>query len=313
MTTRELLYVKTVVDEKSISKAAQKLYVTQPSLSYCILKLEEKLGTKLFNRTSNGLVLTYAGEQYYEMAAQVLKMYSDLEVEINDINSMEKGRVTMGITHFLATYLMPAVIPGFYKRYPHIEINMVEKISSEMEKDLIDGKMDFALMHSTEGSFIEEKEYIRFTTLSKEPFLLATIRDTPYKAYAVPNPSSKYPMLHLKDIKDEPFFLVKKGQRIREVSDRILKKAHIEPYIYMETNSYETARRLASVSGGFAFVPEQYLDIFGDVYQAAYFSVDEALEPYWTLVIASSENRYLSVAARAFIKELKMAAATITL
>ena len=64
---RELLYICTIAQEQSLSKAAQKLYVSQPSLSHCLSNLEEKLGTKLFYRSTKGLSLTYAGEQYYHL------------------------------------------------------------------------------------------------------------------------------------------------------------------------------------------------------------------------------------------------------
>ena len=67
MTTRELLYIKTIADEGSMTRAAQKLFVTQPSLSHCVMNIEQQLGTRLFTRASGGLVLTYAGEKYYRM------------------------------------------------------------------------------------------------------------------------------------------------------------------------------------------------------------------------------------------------------
>ena len=71
MTSRELEYIKTVADEKSISSAARKLYIAQPSLSQSLQRIEENLGAKLFNRTPSGLTLTYAGERCYQMACQV--------------------------------------------------------------------------------------------------------------------------------------------------------------------------------------------------------------------------------------------------
>ena len=75
MTSRELIYVKTIADEKSVTKAAQKLYLTQPSLSHCLNNIERQLGTQLFKRTSAGLILTYAGEKYYRMASEILARY----------------------------------------------------------------------------------------------------------------------------------------------------------------------------------------------------------------------------------------------
>ena len=96
MTSRELEYIKTVADEKSISSAARKLYIAQPSLSQSLQRIEENLGAKLFNRTPSGLTLTYAGERCYQMACQVLKIYSDFEAEISDINQLKTGRIVMG-------------------------------------------------------------------------------------------------------------------------------------------------------------------------------------------------------------------------
>ena len=106
MTSRELEYIKTVADEKSISSAARKLYIAQPSLSQSLQRIEENLGAKLFNRTPSGLTLTYAGERCYQMACQVLKIYSDFEAEISDINQLKTGRIVMGTTNHLGTVIL---------------------------------------------------------------------------------------------------------------------------------------------------------------------------------------------------------------
>ena len=89
MTSRELEYIKTVADEKASPLTARKLYIAQPSLSQSLQRIEENLGAKLFNRTPSGLTLTYAGERCYQMACQVLKIYSDFEAEISDINQVK--------------------------------------------------------------------------------------------------------------------------------------------------------------------------------------------------------------------------------
>lgn len=112
MTSRELEYIKTVADEKSISSAARKLYIAQPSLSQSLQRIEENLGAKLFNRTPSGLTLTYAGERCYQMACQVLKIYSDFEAEISDINQLKTGRIVMGTTNHLGTVILPEILPG---------------------------------------------------------------------------------------------------------------------------------------------------------------------------------------------------------
>lgn len=148
MTTKELLYVKTVADEHNISKAAKKLFIAQPSLSQSIQRIEDSIGTTLFNRTSTGLTLTFAGERYYHMAVQILKMYEDFQLEISDINNLKTGRIHVGITSHLGTLVLPRVLPAYKKIGPHVEITITEENTASLEQQLLAGKLDFAVMHA---------------------------------------------------------------------------------------------------------------------------------------------------------------------
>ena len=145
MTSRELEYIKTVADEKSISSAARKLYIAQPSLSQSLQRIEENLGAKLFNRTPSGLTLTYAGERCYQMACQVLKIYSDFEAEISDINQLKTGRIVMGTTNHLGTVILPEILPEFKENSPSVELEILEDNTGNLEAKLFTGAMDFAL------------------------------------------------------------------------------------------------------------------------------------------------------------------------
>ena len=127
MTTKELLYVKTVADEHNISKAAKKLFMAQPSLSQSIQRIEESIGMPLFHRTTTGLTLTFAGERYYHMAVQVLKMYEDFQLEISDINNLKTGHIHIGITNHLGTLVLPRVLPAYKNICPHVEITIHEE------------------------------------------------------------------------------------------------------------------------------------------------------------------------------------------
>ena len=89
MTERELLYIKTIAETKSISKAAARLFVAQPSLSQALQKIEEGLGTPLFIRHKNGMRLTFAGEKYYKAANEILNIYNDFKNEITYINDLK--------------------------------------------------------------------------------------------------------------------------------------------------------------------------------------------------------------------------------
>lgn len=143
MTTRELLYIKTIADERNMTRAAQKLFVTQPSLSHCVTNIEDQLGVRLFTRTSGGLILTYAGEKYYRMACEVLRVYASFESEIGEERTLSHGRVTVGITNYLATAHLPRVLPAFHREYPGIEVRICEETTDQVERSLLSGQAGF--------------------------------------------------------------------------------------------------------------------------------------------------------------------------
>lgn len=304
MTERELLYVKTIAEEQSISKAAQKLFLTQPSLSKCIQRIEASLGTKLFKRTSAGLILTFAGERYYQIATDIMKIYNDFEIEVSDINNLKKGRITIGFTTYLAVYLLPVVLPVFKQQCPNIEVIIVEKTSSELEKALGIGEIDFAIMHTSPFYEISNSLNVDFHPLFKDPFILVTKPNHILDRYAEEVEGLDYPLIDLALFAREPFIMVTRVQRIRQVSDIILQKANINPIIALTTKNYETARRLACAGIGVTFVPKQYLQLFTNTYEPAYYYIDEKYTPYWTLCVAVQKNAYISKASQLFIKML---------
>lgn len=302
MTERELLYVKTVAEEKSISKAAKKLFLTQPSLSACLQKIETVLGTKLFKRTNTGLLLTFAGERYYQIATDILKIYSDFEIEVSDINNLKKGRITVGITVYLATYLLPLVLPVFKAKCPNIEVYIVERNSTELDHALLSGEIDFAIMHTFPFNEHTGNQNTDIYPLFKDPLMLVTQKDHPLRHHAQEADGLEYPLIDLTLFADEPFVMLNHEQKIRQVVNLILGKADIDPQIALTTKSYETARRLACQGIGVTFVPRQYLEIFPGNYHPDYYHLDEKYSPYWTMCVSVQKKAYISRASQLFIK-----------
>lgn len=304
MTERELIYVKTIADEGSISKAAQKLYISQPSLSHCVQRIEESLGAKLFVRSPTGLTLTYVGERYYSVATEILHIYSDFQLEVGEMNNLRSGRITIGMASFLATWLLPQLLPEFHRKYPHISIVLVEKNSTELEAELAARHLDFAVMHSFANSSQQEKSSISFYPVSRSPFILAAPPGTTLGEHARKDPDSPLPVIDLAAVRDWPFVLVTPGRRIRQISDHILWQAGITPEVVLTTSSYETAHRLACQGLGLTFLPLQYKEIFQGPYSGEYFAIDPAYSPYWDLCVAVARDSYISNAAQVFIHML---------
>lgn len=298
MNDRELLYVKTIADKKSISKAAEKLYIAQPSLSQALKKIEENVGTPLFLRNANGMELTYAGEMYYKTSTEILNIYNDFINEVTYINDLKKGRITLGTTNSMGTFLLPVLLPKFKEKFPNIEVYIKEENSTNLEKEIIAGTIDFSLMHN--HPLLDEKS-IEYDNLYTDPFILVTSCNNSLSKYNKIDSELPYPKINLKLFSDENFIFLDKNKRIRQVTDIILNIAGINPTISLTLKNHETARRLVSKGIGIMLMPMQYIKLFSNSYDVDYYVIDENKNAYWQSCVAINPNMYLSKAAKAFI------------
>lgn len=298
MNERELLYIKTIADEKSMSAAAKKLFIAQPSLSQAVQKIEEDLGAKLFVRNPDGMTLTYAGEKYYIAASEILNIYDDFKNEVTYINDLKKGRVIIGITTFLGTFMLPELIYNFSIKYPNIEIFIKELTGSEIEKSLLDGTIDLGIMHTHP---LLDYHKIKSDMLFRDPFVIVSKIGHHISKYSKQVKNQPYPSIDLNSIRDENFILVDKSKRIRQICDMIFNLAEINPNVTLSLKSFETARRIASTGYGITIIPLNYIKIFEGQYQADYYIIENE-NAFWDTCISTNPNIYMSKAAKEFIK-----------
>lgn len=303
MTSKELLYVKTVADEKNISRAAKKLYMAQPSLSQSIQRIEESVGTPLFNRTNTGLSLTFAGERYYHMASQIMKIYEDFELEISDINNLKTGRIHMGITNHLGTIVLPQVMKQFRQICSYVELHIAEENTARLEQMLLSGDLDFCIMHAPKKNAHPQ---IQYDIMNKDPFVIVLSSDHELVKRAVPKEGYPYPVLDVRLLKHERFLMLHEGQRIRHITNSVLEKAGItQPNITLSLRNYETAQILASQGLGVTMVPLHYSQIASSDCQPALLCIDEKYDASWNMCIAYLKNGFLSKADQLFIQLTK--------
>ncbi|SFG79963.1 LysR family transcriptional regulator [Oribacterium sp. WCC10] len=304
MTTRELLYVKTVADTHNISKAAKQLFVAQPSLSQSLQRIEESIGTKIFIRGSYGLKLTYAGEKYYQMACKILKIYDDFEAEISDMNDLRTGHISFGITNHLGAITLPLVVPEFKTECPGIDFDIFEGSTELQEEKLIAGDLDFSVMHApVDGS--EGNPSLNYEILARHPFLVAISRNNPLVQQAVVTEGYPYPVLDVKLLGDQPLLTLHKEQRIRHVTDSVLKKAGIHPEIKFVSRNYMTLEKLAAEDIGFTLLPSDYVNVNKYDNPPAFLSIDDKYSAYWSLCITTLKGAFLSRADQRFIQIIR--------
>ena len=124
---REYEYVMEIAKEGSFSKAAQKLYVSQPALSGAIKKLEKDLyGIPLFDRAVTPVALTPAGQYYLEQARKIYELRNEIEHHFADLAGIRTGIINIGTSGYFCAYLLPDIIRGYYRLNPKCRINVTE-------------------------------------------------------------------------------------------------------------------------------------------------------------------------------------------
>lgn len=301
MDFRQFDYMLKVAEEKSISKAAKELYISQPSLSQYILKLEQQLGVQLFDRTTNPLRLTLAGELYAETAVRILDLQNELTRKLDDIANLQKGSVTIGLSPFRSTYILPSVLPLFKQAYPGIEVKLAEGTMSELEDLTLKGITDFSFM-----TLPVQEELLSYDPILTEEILVAVPPNHSLrtKLNDLPQPSDTFPTVQLEELSDEPFIILKQGHRLRQVAIDLCHRAGFKPRIILETRSAEAAHSLVTAGTGVTFIPDTLVWFGNTAQHPLYFSLEKPV-PTRTLVAAYRDGRYLSAASRMFIAMTK--------
>ncbi len=296
MDLKEFEYVLAINEEKSFSKAAKKLFISQPSLSQYINRLESQMGITIFDRNTIPLSLTYAGELYIRSIKDIINIVENLHKEFDDISSLRKGRLKIGLTPSKANNPLPEILPVFRKEYPGIDLEIVEDNSSVLEDMLLHGQVDLCMMNLPIKS-----RGIEYEPIIKENLYIAAPPD--YVPKQTVKNDTPYPQIDIRELSDEQFIFLHPSQRLRQIADTVFAKANIKPHVLLETSGIETAMRLSAAGMGFCLVPEFSAKYAGLTKQPKYYSLSSDLN--WTLVIAYRENAYKTKASVAFAETVK--------
>ena len=247
MDLRHFRYVQKIAEERSFSRAAEKLYIAQPALSQYVLNLERSLGTKLFDRSKNPITLTYAGELFLKKAQMIIEIEDELHNEIKNFNKSDKGRLIVAISPNRGSYILPKILPGFSQIYPNVEIKLMEGLTGNFIDWLNKDMADVAIMPMP-----PEHENIELVPIQTEDILLTLPPEHPMIKNAKET-GADYPVLELNLFKNETFILSKPGQGLRNMAQELFAATGFKPKVYLETQSSETAHRLALSGVGIAF------------------------------------------------------------
>jgi DNA-binding transcriptional LysR family regulator len=302
MNNRALLCIQKILEEGSISRAAQSLFIAQPSLSQYIKRLEDDLGTAILDRNAQPIKLTGAGEIFFQTEKDIQLLRKQRANQINDLFGLKRGHLTIGSSHYRSMYLLTKVLPVFKQRYPGIRINLEEGITEQLEECAVNGTTDFSIVllplsHHTDLAYEE---------LFQEEILL--VMPSGHKLCENVNTahprSVPYPSIDFSLLKNESFIVMKKGQRLRNSFFELCRKAEFTPRIILQTDSMATAQALAAAGVGVTIIPYPLALHNSFPEMPHYFSLKNQADTR-KAVVAYAKKRGLTGAARTFIQVMK--------
>ena len=252
-------YVCAVCEEKSFSRAARRLFVSQPWLSSAVKKTEQEIGTALFDRTTSPISLTEAGMYYLEQARRVMEIEEKMRRHFEQAGQEE--RLNLGSSMFFCSEVFPSLLRGFREEYPGVAMTFTEGDSVALSEKLLQGTLDFVL----EAEEIHDPR-IQSVAWAPEEIVLAVPASYPinerlaahgYRAdeFLKRNePGGKKPPVLLKEFRDLPFLMLQKGNEIYGRGMRMCRRAGFVPEVAMYLTQMVTAYALVCEGQGVSFL-----------------------------------------------------------
>lgn len=249
MNSRQLQYAVILAEHRNFSKAAQELKISQPAFSKQIIALENELGLKLFERGTTPLSLTLAGEFFIEKAKKLLFEEEKLLKILEDYKAGETGKLTIGVAPFRSLYLMPELVKKIKEKFPKLQLVLEEHGLEELQKGLLEGLYDFAIMNLP----VDESEFEIIPLEADEIVLVIPNRLLPLVD------AKKGDRVTLADCEKLPFVVVGKNQEMRKLFDSLCAKANVQPEVFVEVTGVTTAREMVREGVAATLLPRQFL------------------------------------------------------
>ncbi|WP_410512707.1 LysR family transcriptional regulator [Paenibacillus sp. BR2-3] len=285
MDIRQLEYFVQAARLNSFSKAAESLYITQPTISKMLRNLEVELGADLFYREGKSIRLTDAGEILLTKAQNIVESFHSLSSELDSLRNLKKGHIRIGLPPMVGASFFPAVIGQFHKKYPEVTIRLHEDGAKKVENDVETGLLDIGVVVLP----VNSARFHYFSFVQEKLQLLVPLSHRLAEAKSVP----------MSGLSGEEFVLFREDFTLH---DRIITecvKAGFQPKVVYESSQWDLISRMVAAGLGIALLPETICRDM-DRSRIAVIPLTEPAIP-WQLGMIWRRDRYLSFAAREWV------------
>jgi len=290
MEVHQLRYFCAVADSGSFSRAAVQSHVSQPSLSQQIQKLESELGARLFDRLGRSVRLTDAGKTFLPRARAVLRELEAARGEAIDAKGRIGGTVVIGAIPTVAPYLLPRWLSSYSRQFPLVRLTVIEDITPVLLERLRTSAIDIAILALP----------IRGHEFDTRPLLTERL----FAVLPMKHRLGKHGSLSLKDLREEPFLLLRDGHCFRDTAVAACDRARLHPQIVFESGQFSSLLSMVGADMGVSIVPQMAIE---KRVRCRYVKIDDE-QARRTIAAVVLRGRSLSRAQHAFVAALQESA-----
>lgn len=308
----EMEYVYAVYRERSFSKAAGRLFISQSAVSTMIKKVEKKIGCPIFDRSTIPLTVTEDGKCYIAFIEQIALVEKNMESYFKDLSGLKTGQIVVGSSSFLCIYYLVDLVKRFKQKYPGVCVDLREGNMEELRLGLVEGSIDLLL-----ETALKENEDIRRCLFDYEHIILGVpadyevnkkLRDfqlTFEEVRAGKMLEPEFPAVSLRVFSGYPFIFLKKENDIYFRSMEMCRDAGFNPYVEVYLDQIMTAYYMAGAGAGLTFLRSSLLNLVARSDDLVYYKLGHPLAKR-KVCLSYKKERYLSRAAQAFLELAKV-------
>ena len=297
-------YVYEVYKQKSFTKAAEKLFISQPSLSVAIKNIEKQIGSPLFVRSNSEIRLTEVGEIYIDSVKKIIAIENEFDTKLSDINDLSTGHISVGGSNFVCSYILPRIINRFNELHSNIEISLFEENSTnlkDMDIDILVDNLDSGVSDFKYFSLLSENILLCVSKYNPINEKLKEFRILPLDIKNKKIDISKMPAVPFSFFSDEKFILLKKGNDMYNHALAAFESSGIFPQVSFSVDQLNTSFALTESNLGISFMTDTLIKYTNRLPDVVLYKFDNSMKNR-KLYIAYRENKYCTKAMTEFIK-----------
>ncbi len=301
-------YVYAVYKERSFSKAAERLYISQPALSAMVKKTEAKVGMELFDRTTNPIRLTECGKRYIETAESIMDLEDEFSRYIGNLNELRTGEISLGGTYLFSAFVLPPIIREFSAKYPNVSVNLFEGHTAMLEEKLFQGELDLII----DNYLLEESIYQKYVFM-EEHLILAVpktfsenemVKEYQLSAEDIKNNrhmQKECPAISLRVFEKEPFVLLRLHNDTRKRVEAICARAGVKLNVIMKLDQLLTTYHFTGFGMGVSVVSDTVIKNQPTDKNIVYYKIDDP-DAVRQVYLYHRKTKYLTRSMAEFIK-----------